>query len=217
MVIWWWLSLRIQWPWRKEKKVGIKKLSFTKIFILLKSTDLYRDFDPKTTCEYCLKKFQQQELKAHFEVHKDQQKPYKCPYVNCLGEFSKKHQLQEHHYQHVATAWYQCDKCDKFFFKKSILKVHGAVHLTDRSFLCNECGMSFKTDKHLKLHSTIHLEIKKYACKSCDKRFRKSYSLTLHTRAVHTRELPYVCSTCGKRFSSSINLVVHTRYHTGER
>jgi hypothetical protein len=151
------------------------------------------------------------------EVHKDQEKPYKCPFENCTKDFSKRLYLQNHHYQHVATAWYQCDQCDKFFYKKCDLKAHCVVHLTERSFLCNECGMSFKSLQYLKLHSTVHLDAKKFACKSCDKRFRKSYSLTLHTRAVHTRELPYVCSTCGKRFNSSNHLVVHTRYHTGER
>ena len=129
---------------------------------------------------------------------------------------------------------FKCDwvGCDRQYSKKDDLLAHvSSVHTKEKPFECDICSKSFAIEKFLKNHlKVIHNKIepkikfsedKIYFCdiEGCGKSFSQKGALNKHKTVTHSNEKPYVCEWpgCSAAYKIKESLVNHKAIHSDER
>lgn len=110
------------------------------------------DVSDNTKCRYCFIEFNtKEECLAHIEVHKGDDKPYKCPQEGCESSFKARKNLKDHYLGKLAFAiLHQClifvpfqyiqmnDRSHVIFVNKRSSRVVIGLNMSDESIRKNE-------------------------------------------------------------------------------
>ena len=141
------------------------------------------------TCETCLKSFSSNgNLKHHINTIHNNNRPFKCPFPQCIKAFPSLNRLNIHKRTHQGIKPFRCCICFKTFNEKGNLKTHLMFHSSERNFKCLHCNKAYKTKHHLKEHVEIfHEKIKRFKCDICNCSFGKHSHLNAHLQ-THNRK-----------------------------
>lgn len=164
-------------------------------------------------CPICECRFNQSgTLKNHLQLHKDQQKVFKCEY--CPLEFLKisayqKHKTEKHPNGEANVTkvldevketieipiekiqesineqvWIKCDHCEMSFSTKEAIDNHMLLHTGERPFECESCGIKFAQKFALRAHMNSHMNpIKREKTPK-----RKRNKQTLNDKSIFSNE-----------------------------
>lgn len=147
-------------------------------------------------CEYCEFAFtDHQKLVKHKEIHRNDEKPFKCGFcMACYETYSK---LKTHKNTHISQQvkfpvqrHYMCDVEDcwkRYRHWSDLLNHRKTVHLINPSiFKCNDCEQTFYQSWNFSYHKkTVHA-ITTVKCQMCNFECKNVYNLKTHQKKAHT-------------------------------
>eukprot|EP00112_Aurelia_sp_Birch-Aquarium-sp1_P012863 Seg271.8 transcript_id=Seg271.8/GoldUCD/mRNA.D3Y31 product="Zinc finger protein 629" protein_id=Seg271.8/GoldUCD/D3Y31 len=152
--------------------------------------------------------------RAKPDVSNQEEKAFKCP--ECPKQYSKRHFLERHKFEHSDERPWECTECKIKFVSSVRFKEHCKTHGILKPFQCTKCEGSFTTVEVLKVHDRTHTGERPYPCTKCNKTFKQNANLQDHLRK-HNNDRAYICGTCEKSFNVKGDLTKHLLLHTGER
>ncbi|KAJ8910098.1 hypothetical protein NQ315_013235 [Exocentrus adspersus] len=172
------------------------------------------------TCRICKEVIFKDEMKKHYETHKDLQ----C--VLCNRRFLSQHHYKRHlaahdnkikkpgHKAYVRQSL--CPICGKLFGNVSNLETHMTTHSQDRNYMCDQCPKTFKTRNTLRIHhNRIHvLKSNNYMCATCGTTFKSLNGLRCHINLKHSDVNKHLCQVCGAAFKRGDYYRNHMKKHT---
>lgn len=165
-------------------------------------------------CEFCLKRFVEKDIDSHMLGHRDEKRPFKCPF--CGKTFDRKDSFQRHVCGHTSRV--TCENCRESFAGSSALTDHRYYCLQNLkkaevdSITCEFCFEKFPTTAELDEHIQSHTkEENPYRCHFCKKTFSGKKSLIMHVK-LHIANKPHACKKCEKRFDIKSQLTWHMRF-----
>ncbi|CRL05354.1 CLUMA_CG017962, isoform A [Clunio marinus] len=200
------------------------------------------DVSDNTKCRYCFEEFPTKETcLEHMEIHKGDDKPYKCPQEGCVSSFKARKNLKDHYLVHSNERPFPCHFCEQTFKSSSNRSKHERrIHSLERNAMksLNAEKQLNKTDEKLKtnlpLPAPVVVAVKEempatvtvinsillggdgderiFKCLQDGCSSRfKSRSSLRDHQKVHSDERPYPCAFCSSAFKSSSNRSKHER------
>lgn len=171
----------------------------------------------KIICDRCDMPFEnERDCRDHKrEVHRDEQKFYKC---ECGKVLRSRNGFSLHKKIHRGEKKHVCTVCQQKFFSSTNLNVHARIHLAQKPFACDfsDCFKTFQTKAALETHYRIHTNQKPFICEKCPAQFASLSNLIGH-RKIHALCKAFSCSVCDQRFATNQSLKRHFRLHSGDK
>ncbi|GLV35536.1 uncharacterized protein CBL_01315 [Carabus blaptoides fortunei] len=146
-------------------------------------------------------------LLRHIKRIHETQKEHVCE--ECNAQFTKKHQLRSHLYEHTGVAPFSCEYCTSKFVTITDYKKHKRSH---KSYTC-KCGEVFYRWTIFRKHMREKCGKKVYTCSTCEKSFthKPHYSmhLLMHNESREVFECPY--EYCERLYYYKRNLRQHIK------
>lgn len=163
-------------------------------------------------CVYCTLEFDSiDDLTFHKNIHKDEERPYKCLFEDCNLTFRDKAAVRAHFVVHKNSKKYSCSICAKKFNIKQNLMTHlkgihklkndeatsnglqGVVDSSENEKSGNEDNDCLDIVKKFKIEYDIYRDIDPLTCEYCFKHFSTEEEMESHLESHEDDKKPYKC------------------------
>lgn len=150
-----------------------------------------------------------------------QNRPFKCPHLNCTYTSTNYGNIRSHIYTHASKKCFKCPNCDFATKINAHLNRHMRIHTGEKPYRCafTDCGYAAACSNHLTEHMRTHTGKKPFTCDYLGCNFATAHQgdLTRH-KFTHTGKKPFTCDYPGCNFTTvrRIYLTKHKHMHHPE-